>query len=140
MSEPMKFPGVEFTPELRRLFRRAVSRGTFARRGNATRIDHLINRRAAWKAQIEACAVGGRIGIVVSGMDCDCSQYYRERIADAPRNVVAWLREYERHCEWLDGPETTGFVRPDQVTDGHYESRDLALEAFEDGHAHVVFT
>lgn len=102
-------------------------------------IDLTINDRSAWKAAIDAATVNGKVGVVVSGRDCDGCSYYRERVRPAPSSVVAWLREYEHHFQWLDGPETTTFVRPDLVEDGLSESRDLALEAFEDGHPHVVY-
>ena len=70
-------------------------------------------------------------------MDCDCTAYSRAWIEDAPRSIVAWLRAYERHCEWLDGPESTSFAPPSQI-EPHYRSRDLALEAYEDGHPHHI--
>lgn len=108
-------------------------------RGQTRPIDYTINDRATWKAAIGRATVGGKVGVIVSGMDCDCCKYWRESVVDAPPSVVAWLRGYEHHCSYLDGPETLSFVTPDKVQDGYSESRDLALEAFEDGHPHVVY-
>lgn len=102
-------------------------------------IDFMIEERAKWKAKLDAATENGKVGIVVSGMDCDCSKYYHEKIVAAPKSIVAWLKEYERHCDYLDGPETTYFVKPSQIRDGYSEHRDLALEAYEDGHPHVVY-
>jgi hypothetical protein len=101
------------------------------------RIDRLINERAQWRAHIDANTEGGRVALCRSGMDCDCVTYTDARVIPAPVSVVAWLREFDQHCEWLDGPESTWFDKPSRVTEGH-ESRDLVLEAYEDGHPHVI--
>ena len=105
------------------------------------RVDHLINERAQWRAHIDANTEGGMVALCRSGMDCDCSKYWDVRIVPAPVSVVAWLRELDNHCQWLDGPESTWFDKPSNHPEGdEHESRDLALEAFEDGHPHVVYT
>lgn len=100
-------------------------------------VDYKINERAGWLAAINAAVEHGKIGVVRSGMDCDCCAYHDEQIVDAPRSIVAWCAEYDEHCDWLDGPETTRIVKPSQTEVGH-QSRDLVLEAYEDGHPHCV--
>lgn len=102
-------------------------------------LDWRINEKAAWRAKIDAATENGKVGIVVAGMDCDCSKYYHEKVVVAPVSIVRWLRDYDAHCEWLDGPENMYFVKPSQIRDGYSEHRDLALEAYEDGHPHVVY-
>lgn len=79
----------------------------------------------------------GQIGVVLSGMDCDCTQYYREYVLRCPNSVQWFKRHWDQHCEWLDGPETQSFKLASDVTTQH-RSRDLALMAYEDGHPSVV--
>jgi hypothetical protein len=101
-------------------------------------VDFMINERAFWKAQIDYATENGKVGIVVAGRDCDCTQYEHHRIVDAPRSIVKWCNEHERHLEYLDGPETTTFCKPSTIQDGYSMQRDLALEAFENGHPHFI--
>lgn len=102
-------------------------------------VHYAINSRAALAARIAAVAVNGRVGVVTSGMDCDCVQYRRESIRDVPESIFAAWRAREEDYESADGPMSISYVRPDECEDGHYVSRDRALEAFEDGHAHYVY-
>lgn len=104
-----------------------------------TDLDWRINERAAWKRLLDAAAVDGLVGVVVSGRDCDCTRYRHEYVMPVPAGIFGWVRGQHKHEEWLDGPESTWFVRPDECRDGYSASRDLALEAHEDGHAHVIY-
>ena len=102
-------------------------------------IHYTINERAEWRRAFEARQEGGKVAVVRSGMDCDCTQYKRVTIIDTPSSVVEWLDEEWKHREWLDGPESVWLEPPSWWPDGnHYASRDRALEAFEDGHPHRV--
>ena len=98
-----------------------------------------INAKAQARARFEALQVDGKVGLIRDGMDCDCSKYRREKIIAVPVSIIAWFKAEDKHYEYLDGPESTWIVAPSEVRDGHHESRDLALEAFEDGHPHVVY-
>jgi len=94
-------------------------------------------QRRSFIASIEQFAEGGMVAIYSSGMDCDCSRWEnrRERVVPANvRDVEAALDDIYSGAEgpmslWLDRPS----ARPPE------SHRDLALEAFEDGHPHVVF-
>lgn len=124
----------------RATLRKIIESETAAARRRLPAVDFTINERAQWKAQLDASTEGGRVAVCRSGMDCDCTKYFDVRITEAPASIVAWLRDHERHCEWLDGPESTWFDRPSNFVEGDcHESRDLILEAFEDGHPHVVY-
>jgi len=70
------------------------------------------------------------------GMDCDCVQYHYERNIPAP-TVIAFERDRDSMYEWADGPCNLGIGEPVDEPENH--SRDLALEAYEDGHPHVVY-
>ena len=111
----------------------------WSRRGNTKSVDYDINQRAAIRERILAVAVNGEYGIICSGMDCDCTAYRWESVQKVPTNWFAFMRSIYSHEESLDGPESTHYVRPDEVEDGKHIRRDLALEAYEDGHPSVVY-
>lgn len=97
------------------------------------------NENAEYRAILDRCWSDGKIGVAVSGMDCDCSSYARQYTIDVPNSVPHLKRWFDEHNEWLDGPESLSFIHPDAVDASQNYSRDLALEAFEDGHPHVVY-
>lgn len=101
-------------------------------------VHHTINARHQFRRILDRTVVNGWFGVVRSGHDCDCSQYYRESIEIAPKGAVQFMRQEQEHEEWLDGPESTHYRKPDEITPQH-KSRDRALEAYEDGHPHLVF-
>jgi hypothetical protein len=98
-----------------------------------------VAENAEVRAILDRSWVDGKIGVAVSGMDCDCSAYSRQYTVELPNSVHAFKRWFDEHVSWLDGPESQRFMRPDQVDKTQNWSRDLALEAFEDGHPHVVY-
>lgn len=103
---------------------------------NSGRSDWLAER-AAEREHYVSCIEEGFVGVVRTGMDCDCSAYHREGVYPAlPYRL--WLRQEDRHASWLDGPERTHVVRPSDIDPHNNCSRDLALEAFEDGHPHYI--
>lgn len=111
--------------------------GADAFRAMPAAIHYKINDRADWQRQIERAREGDEIGVVISGMDCDCTAYHRERVIPVP-GLVEWQRREARRREWLDGPESLQLVRPSEIDPDAGYSRDLAMEAFENGHAHSV--
>ena len=126
------------TPELKKIIRKAW-RNTSPPGRNVRWIHHTINERAQIAAAIQEHSVDGKIGIVTRGRDCDCVFYHHENIIDVP-TPMSWQLEQDRAQEWLDGPETTVFTSPLKIDKGRNESRDLALEAHEDGHPHIVYS
>ena len=97
-----------------------------------------INERAEFEAIFKKVVKDGKIGVITSGMDCDCCQYYRESLMDYPKSLMEYQRNEEKHRESLDGPESRNYVSPDRVRKGYSKSSDRALEAYEDGHPHYV--
>jgi hypothetical protein len=98
----------------------------------------LTVENAGIRKTLDRCWSNGQIGVAVTGMDCDCSAYGREYTVEMPNCVAAFKRWFDKHIEYLDGPESQRFMRPEEVDKSNHYSRDLALEAFEDGHPHVV--
>ena len=97
-----------------------------------------INDRAELKERLDRVQVNGKVGVVIQGMDCDCCQYRREFVMNYPKSIFQFQHEEEKHRQYLDGPESCYYSRPDDVRDGYRNSSDRALEAYEDGHPHYV--
>ena len=55
-----------------------------------------------------------------------------------PANYVSWAKMVEQEHAWAEGPVWQRMLYIDELDDVKPGSRDLALEAFEDGHPHVV--
>ncbi len=99
------------------------------------RADYLQERADIAATLKEFADADGYVGIVESGRDCDCVQYCH----GARRKFVgAFQFEKERQdiLYWADGPAYVTLCRVDELPKSY--SRDLALEAYEDGHAHSV--
>lgn len=97
--------------------------------------EDALEERAALAAKLQAAVVDGKIAIVSSGMDCDCSQYVHAHTHDF-KGVVWYERLVASEYEWADGPLNVGFCKPAEKPDN--SSRDLALEAYEDGRPHLI--
>lgn len=97
--------------------------------------DYLAEK-ARLKAHIEACTEDGKIAVVRSGMDCDCTEYLDQHHIAAP-SLMAWQKMEEEHEQWLDGPCSTWIGKPSDYPEGH-ASCDLVAEAHENGHPHSV--
>jgi hypothetical protein len=105
------------------------------------RLDTATRRRKsrqAFLARIKECAEDGQVATVWSGRDCDCVQYECEvRCCEATPQAVEALAD--RVYEWADGPCGFYIERPSVASQLRYSSRDLAMEAYEDGHPHVIY-
>lgn len=115
------------------LFREAVRH----HRATTRRFTDKLAERQRRAAMLLALAEDGRICVVSSGMDCDGSAW-AGRVYDMPASVFAVERFIERQYEWADGPLRLELASPSECEEVEYESRDLALEAFEGGHAHCI--
>lgn len=95
--------------------------------------DNLI-RRSHLADTIRRYQVDGQIAINYDQMDCDCAQWFSSVLVPAHAMIV------ENHVQQThndaEGPVRWWLSHPD--TRVEYSSRDLALEAFEEGHPHVV--
>lgn len=93
--------------------------------------------RSAFHESIKKNAENGKIALVFSGTDCDCVRYAGDvRIVEADwKKIDAYLEDYGH---WADGPWGYHFEKPSVAEGVKYRSRDLALEAFEDGHPYSI--
>ena len=93
--------------------------------------------RTAFAERIASCAQGGRVAVFESGRDCDGVEYSGKRhLIDA--TLAAFEALDDSIGEWADGPYR---LRVAHISESEqYSSRDLVLEAFEDGHRHVIYS
>ena len=94
-----------------------------------------LNGRLYLHRAIEKFQEGGKILVVESGMDCDGVRYWG-RTHECDANWRAFDKLWERLAKWADGPFSLEIVHPSTVVE--YGSRDLTLEAFENGHPHSI--
>lgn len=100
-------------------------------------VHHKIQERVQLQRALDRATVNGQVTVVTKGMDCDCSAFHYR----TTRNRDILMAEFQgitRRYEDAEGPLQVWFEQPGDYPDCH-ESRDLALEAFEDGHPHVVY-
>lgn len=96
-----------------------------------------LQDRAALKQCIARCSEGGRVLIVESGRDCDGAEW-RDRTHTLPATVTHYVAGFMLRCDGADGPIYWDIDKPSRRAFYRASTRDLALEAFEDGHAHVI--
>jgi hypothetical protein len=94
-------------------------------------------RRIAFLRSIPQLAEGGFIAIVEDGRDCDCVQY-TGRVHVVAANKEAIEAQADSIAEWADGPFELRLERPSVASKINPTSRDLAMEAYEDGHPHYI--
>lgn len=101
-----------------------------------TEDESVLAERVKIQSIIDKYTEDDRIGLVESGMDCDCVQYCHGSEYPAMR-AIQFQRQRDDMYEWADGPCNLSICRPSELPQNY--SRDLALEAFEDGHPHIVY-
>jgi hypothetical protein len=106
------------------------------------RIEQLRERRKSRQQLLDliaASAEAGQILVIESGRDCDGVEYSgRTRLIEA--TVAAVDRLDSEIGEWADGPYRLQIGRPSERDSISYESRDLVMAAYEDGHRHVIYS
>ena len=99
--------------------------------------DALRGRETLERELAKAVDRDGLICVISSGMDCDCVQFTHSSVVEY-RGVI-WFERYEQNeYAWADGPLSVGFCKPEDQPENY--SRDLALEAFEEGRPHLITT
>lgn len=100
------------------------------------RVSELIGRVRLW-VEIRRKAEGGEVAVVHNGMDCDCSRW-EGVVVYLPANlkeVEGWVESFYDNAE---GPQGHYLEYPSVAASLRSSSRDLALEAFENGHPHSI--
>lgn len=96
---------------------------------------YTLNDRARLAEKLREAQVNGLVSFNTDNMDCDCAQWTAGSVVKAqPFLVWHMVEELSDNAEGLTSYWIAG---PDECVS--YQSRDLALEAFEDGHPHVVY-
>lgn len=114
------------------LLNRIEERRGFLREATERRVA-----RQRFLVAIKDCAEGGKVALVWSGRDCDGVQYTGNvELADATVNAVQ--AAIDTTYEWADGPCSCYIERPSVAQGIPYTSRDLVMEAHENGHPHVL--
>lgn len=99
--------------------------------------DPLLDRKKL-ADMIHLANEGGYIAVVHGGRDCDMAQW-DNNVTVLPANTLKVERWIENLYEWADGPRWWRITTLSEAASLRASSRDLALEAFEDGHPHVVY-
>jgi len=98
-------------------------------------LDERISARGRLVEILTKHAHEGKVLVLESGRDCDCVEYSGVRhVIDATPSAFHALRD--DLSDSADGPFRLTVARWSDDTE--YSSRDLALEAFEDGHPHHI--
>lgn len=94
--------------------------------------------REQLRNRLEEIAEDGQVALVCGGRDCDGVQVdgIVKIIPAQVMQVALHEREEERNA---DGPWWYSMWRVSEVDSVEYSSRDLAMEAYEDGHPHVLY-
>lgn len=103
-------------------------------------LDDRINKRAALAASLASNQENGMVALFEGGRDCDGVRYHGRSCGLIPATVQAYWQEHSRIAEWADGPFYLQIVKPSEAELVVYTSRDLVLEAYEDGHPHRIVT
>tara|TARA_R110002020_G_scaffold215838_1_gene423126 strand:- start:98 stop:481 length:384 start_codon:yes stop_codon:yes gene_type:complete len=102
-----------------------------------SRTDKLENKRLL-KDKIDKLSVNGKVAIVYGGVDCDYSRW-DNRVAFVNANVTSvngWGNDY---MEYAEGSQWYDIEPMDYALSLKETSRDLIMEAFENGHPHVIY-
>lgn len=97
--------------------------------------DSILAERAQIAQEIRDCTEEGMVCVVTSGRDCDMSEFTWVQLVANLSPMKFWGDRQDSYY-WADGPMHIGICKPSERPEAY--SRDLALEAFEDGHPHIV--
>ena len=100
-------------------------------------IDKLLSK-VKFKKKIDDLNWRGKVAIVYGGVDCDHSRW-DNRVALIDANVTSvngWENDY---MEYAEGSQWWSIESMDYALSLKRSSRDLVMEAFEDGHPHVIY-
>lgn len=99
-------------------------------------LDDRLAEREQLAKELRDANEDGLTCIVYSGIDCDCSAFVHAYVVESP-TVIAFELDREKSFDYADGPLSIAVCKPSERPASR--SRDLALEAYEDGHSHCVY-
>lgn len=116
--------------DIKKLGKRAVKRIT------KNTVDRLATRQAL-KATIDSKAEGGMVAVIESGIDCD--GVTGGSVWSVAASAMAVEMVYQRIINSAEGMTTIEIVSPSEAAGIEFQTRDLALEAFEEGRQHCIY-
>jgi len=121
------------TNKMKRLVRHIARQG----RHCGVRQDYLAEREAL-VTRIRERQEDGYVYLVSGGRDCDGVQWegMKTLVKAVPRQIE---QRMDVALEWADGPMHFSILSPTDGEEVRYTSRDLGMEAFENGHNHVIY-
>jgi len=122
--------------ELKTLYKIMARNGDWRKGKFSCGSNWAIADRVKLAADLAAADVEGKVAFNVTGMDCDCVKVWYGKVIPTP-TLFAAQRMINIEYDHAEGPVSAWFDKPENAQAN--ESRDLALEAFEDGHPWVVF-
>lgn len=105
-------------------------------------IDRIRERRENVLHLIDLIAFhaqDGKVCAVESGRDCDGVEY-SGKIHTIDATIKAWRDLDDDIGQWADGPYYLSVASLREAETIEYASRDLVMEAHEDGHRHVIYS
>lgn len=92
----------------------------------------------AWQRAMRTQAEGGRIGLIIEERDCDCVYSTSARLMNAQwPKVAAYIEQRQADAE---GPCHIRLVAPSALQWFEPQTRDLVMEAYENGHRSTVYS
>jgi hypothetical protein len=95
--------------------------------------------RIKFHKDLQKMQENGKIALVFSGMDCD-GVTYQNSVHTVPANWKNVLQYIDDVVNNADGPVYYYLEYPSVAENLTYYSRDLGMEAFENGHSHYIST
>ena len=120
------------TPKHQRLLRRALHRLLRDTRPDRLQLKQELAQRIASHTE------SGQVAVIESGRDCDGVRYWGD-VTLVPATLIHFNHHWAQRAKWADGPFHLEIARPSEAAHTQSGSRDLTLEAFEDGHPHCLF-
>lgn len=99
-------------------------------------LHHQTQGRISLLQKIKDCTEDGKVAIIVTSTDCDWTRATYCHLLD-PAELFSYIDQLYEDAE---GPTNWHIERPSDTKDFRSSSRDLALEAFEDGHPHLIYS
>ena len=112
---------------------RAIMRQVYRR--SPREVNDPLADRARLAGRIALHAQDGEVLLVVRQMDCDCAEWTSASVL--PASVLVVQRAIDATYDNAEGRVSWWLASPDEHIER--DERDHALEAYEEGHPHVVY-
>jgi len=136
LKEVRKLFGTEGFTYLRRAWQRQSESFHYK---HVSWVHARINHRVNLKRTLQQEGRSGRIRVWTQSVDCDMAQRTTQSTIPTYKSVMEMWLVVENFYSGLEGYGNIVFSEPNEEDEDFSQSRDLALEAYEDGHPHVVY-